>query len=107
MQACSSLRLNTPERIEVLRTTKALTGDQAETLERAAEFLRSLDHAVRIAGGPSAHKIPTSVSQTEIISELVGRWSRVKIGPGGFHEGFEQVSRETRDLFQRIFATSG
>ena len=99
--------LNTPERIEVLRTTKALTGDQAETLESAAEFLRALDHAVRIAGGPSAHKIPTSVSQTEIINELVGRWSRVKIGPGGFREGFEQVRRETRELFQRIFATNG
>ena len=99
--------LNTPERIEVLRATKALTPDQAETLERAAEFLRSLDHAVRIAGGPSAHKIPTSVSQTEIISELVGRWSRVKIGPGGFRVGFEQVRRETRELFRRVFATDG
>ena len=99
--------LNTPERIEVLRTTKALTQEQAETLERAAEFLRSLDHAVRVAGGPSAHKIPVSVSQTEIISELVGRWSRVEIGPGGFREGFEQVRRETRELFQRIFATNG
>ena len=99
--------LNTPERIEVLRTSKALTQEQAETLERAAEFLRALDHAVRVAAGPSAHKIPGSVSQTEVISELVGRWSRVKIGPGGVRDGFEQVRRETRELFQRIFATNG
>ncbi len=98
--------LNTPERIEILRATNALDPDQAETLERAAEFLRSLDHAVRVAGGPAANKIPVSVSQREIVSKLVERWSRVQIAPGGFPESFDAVRRETRRLFQQIFNTS-
>ena len=98
--------LNTPERIEVLHATKALGHQQAATLARAAQFLRALDHAVRVAGGPSARKIPVSVSQTEIVSELVGRWSSVKIGPGGFRDAFEQVRGETREVFQRIFTTN-
>jgi len=95
--------LNTPERIEVLKRTKALDTDQASTLEMAAEFLSSLDHAVRLSIGPSATKIPVSVSQRTVISNLVQRWSRVEISSASILHSFSTVCKETREVFEDIF----
>ena len=95
--------LNTLERIKVLRASRALNPEQAETIERAAEFLRALDHAVRLAGKPFTNKIPVSVSQREVISELTARWSRVAIAPGGVWDSFEAVRKQTRELFWQVF----
>ena len=95
--------LNTPERIEVLKNTKALDTDQANTLEMAAEFLSSLDHAVRVSIGPSATKIPISVSQRNVISNLVQRWSRVEISSTSIWDSFAMVCKETRGVFEDVF----
>ena len=70
--------LNTPERIEVLRTSHSLTRSQAETLARLAVFFRSLDHGIRVSAGPT-NRIPTSRSQREMATELLGRWSGVRL----------------------------
>ena len=96
--------LNTPERIAILRTTKALSPKQADTLEMAAEFLSSLNHAIRVAIGPSANKLPGSVSQRNIVSNLVGRWTRIKTNSGTIGDTFEMVRQDTRELFQQVFS---
>ena len=95
--------LNTPERIAVLRTSKALNHEQADTLEMAAEFLSALEHAVRVAVGPSATKIPASPSQRKIIGDLVERWSKSNTNSSDFEETFEVVRRKTRELFIQVF----
>ena len=95
--------LNTPERIEVLRTAGSLTTSQAETLARLAVFFRSLDHGIRVSAG-ATNKIPTSRRQLEMVTELLGRWSGVRPREKPLADLAAQVRAETRQLFSQIFA---
>ena len=95
--------LNTPQRIEVLRTTGSLTMSQAEALARLAVFFRSLDHGIRVSSA-AANKIPTSRSQRETVTELLERWSGIGAGEKPLADLVAQARTETRQLFSRIFA---
>ena len=95
--------LNTPERIGIIRKMGGLTATQVDRLWRAAVIFRSLDHAIRLAAGPSSHKLPTSASQLEIVAELVGRWSPLKPAPALLATMVDELRQDTRQLFQEIF----
>ena len=95
--------LNTPERIEVLRTTRSLTAGQADTLAKLAIFFRSLDHGIRVSTGPT-NRIPTSRSQRELVTELLRRWSGVQPNEKPLADVVTQVRTETRQLFSEVFA---
>ena len=95
--------LNTPERIGIIRKMGGLTATQVDRLWRAAVIFRSLDHAIRLAAGPSSHKLPTSASQLEIVAELVGRWSPLKPAPALLATMVDELRQSTRRLFQEIF----
>ena len=96
--------LNTPARIGIIRTRGGLTATQVDRLWRAAVIFRSLDHAIRLAAGPSSHKLPTSASQLEIVAELLGRWSPLKPAPALLAGMVDELRRNTRQLFQEIFS---
>ena len=95
--------LNTPERIAIIRTMGDLTAAQVDSLSRAAVIFRSLDHAIRLATGPSSHKLPASASQLEIVAELLGRWSPLKPAPAQLAAMVDELRQSTRRLFQEIF----
>ena len=95
--------LATPERIAIIHSLGDLSGEQADLLHRNAVFFRALDHAIRVSTGHSSSKIPSARSQQNILSELVGRWSRLK---PRFHElttVANQVRRTTREAFDEVF----
>ena len=96
--------LNTPERIGIIRATGGLTATQVDRLWRGAVIFRSLDHAIRLAAGPSSHKLPTSASQLEIVAELLGRWSPLKPTPALLAGMVDELRRNMRQLFQEIFS---
>ena len=95
--------LNTTQRIEMIRAMGGLTAAQVDSLLQAAVIYRSLDHAIRLAAGPSSHKLPTSASQLEIVAELLGRWSPLKAAPGQLAAGVDELRQSTRQLYQEIF----
>ena len=97
--------LNTPQRIEILRTSHSLTTSQAETIARLAVFFRSLDHGIRVSAGPT-NRIPTSRSQLEMATELLGRWSGVRLHGESLADLVAQVRTETRRLFSQIFTAT-
>ncbi len=95
--------LNTRRRIEMIRAMGGLTATQADRLSHAAVTFRSLDHAIRLAAGPSSHKLPSSPSQLEIVAALLGRWSPMKPAPARLAEMVDELRQSTRQLFQEIF----
>ena len=95
--------LNTRARIEMIRAMGGLTATQVDRLSRAAVIFRSLDHAIRLATGPSSHKLPSSPSQLEIVANLLGRWSPVKPAPAQLSNTVDELRQSTRQLFHEIF----
>jgi glutamate-ammonia-ligase adenylyltransferase len=95
--------LNTHARIEMIRVMGGLTPAQAGRLSRAAVIFRSLDHAIRLATGPSSHKLPSSPSQLEIVANLLGRWSPVTPAPARLSNTVDELRQNTRQLFSEIF----
>ena len=95
--------LNTTQRIEMIRAMGGLTLAEVDSLLQAAVIYRSLDHAIRLAAGPSSHKLPSSASQLEIVAELLGRWSPLKATPGQLSAGVDELRQSTRQLYQEIF----
>lgn len=99
--------LNTPERIRVVRTLGHLTLEEAARLEHMAVFYRSLDHAIRVVTGRSASKVPTSPSTRRILAALVERWCKTCAVDGRVDRLLDQVRRETREMFWKVFGDAG
>lgn len=97
--------LNTPERIDICEAVRDITPEQAETLRRNALYLRSLDHAMRVANGHSAKQIPSSRDQLARLSELVGRWSRIKPAPQELLATTKDVLTSTRRVYHEVLTT--
>ncbi len=96
--------LNTPNRIAMIRAMGGLTATQVDRLSRAAVIFRSLDHAIRLATGPSSHKLPSSPSQQEIVANLLGRWTPAKPTPAQLSSTVDELRQSTRQLFSEIFS---
>ena len=97
--------LATPERIAIIHTRGDLSGEQADLLHRNAVFFRALDHAMRVSTGHSSSKIPSAPSQQGILSELVGRWSRLKPRSDELTTLADRIRRTTREAFDQVFKT--
>jgi glutamate-ammonia-ligase adenylyltransferase len=85
---------NTPGQIAALRSAGLLSEDDASVLAGGAAFLRSVDHAVRLATGKSADGLPEHVGHAEAIENLAHRWGL--IGPG------EMLAQRLRKTQQRV-----
>jgi len=97
--------LNTPERIEVIERMGLLGPENAEFLRSAAVFYRALDHGLRVSTGRPTAALPTALSQVEILTELVKRWT-----PAGLHVRpldalLAEMRQRTRAAFNQIFGT--
>lgn len=95
--------LNTPQRIAIIRATDAAFDADLDVLLSATTFYRSLDHGVRVTKGTSAHALPPTEWQREMLAELVSRWlpSRVASQP---LDALLQLTRESvRAVFWKAF----
>lgn len=61
-----------PERLEALRESGLLTGDETRTLLGAVELFRSVDHAIRVVDGRSRKWLPESDELRAGVEKLVG-----------------------------------
>ncbi len=96
--------LNTPARIDVVHKMGHLDRADAKFLLYAATFYRAVDHALRLASGQAAGKLPAAQLQLQMIEELTGRWSLDHPRNQPFTEELERIRARTRDYFLRLFA---
>ena len=99
--------LNTPERIDVIAQRGELAPEDAAFLHHAATFFRAVDHGMRISTGNAEGRLPTNPAQVTILTELVRRWTPAGfLGDGTLEHSARRIRRETRALFQRVFAAT-
>jgi [glutamine synthetase] adenylyltransferase / [glutamine synthetase]-adenylyl-L-tyrosine phosphorylase len=96
--------LNTPARIDVVYKMGHLDRADARFLLDAATLYRAVDHALRLASGQAAGKLPAAQLQLEMIEELTGRWTPHHLHDQPLTEELEQIRARTRDYFLRLFA---
>jgi glutamate-ammonia-ligase adenylyltransferase len=95
--------LNTPERIDVIEKMGHLDREEADFLNQAATFYRAIDHGQRISIGHAAGSLPSSEAQLEVLASLVRRWAPENLKDHPLQAALQDVRRQTREFFNRLF----
>ncbi|HEV2178273.1 MAG TPA: hypothetical protein VGW33_13900 [Terriglobia bacterium] len=93
--------LNLPQQIEALRSAGHLADGDAGTLTAGAEFLRSLDHAIRLVTGRPARGLPEHVGHAEAVAALARRWGLVEEG-ATLAARLREVQQQVREVYRRL-----
>ncbi len=91
------------QQIETLREEGVLTDGDAHSLVQAARWLRTADHAIRLASGRSSPQLPTG-QRLEAIAELTGRWLGESFSGPVLAKRMVEERRAARAVFDRVFA---
>jgi len=97
----SPLRANIRQRLNALREQGALGAAECGLLEDAAEFLRSLEHVIRLVTGRARKTLPVGEHARRATEELAARVLRREF-PGGLEAELARTLEATRDLYSRI-----
>jgi glutamate-ammonia-ligase adenylyltransferase len=85
---------NTAEQIAALRAAGALSAGYAAELTQGAEFLRAVDHIVRLVTGKAHAALPENTAHAEIAESVAQRW--------GLIDPSETLPAKLRDTQQRL-----
>ena len=96
--------LNTPARIDIVEKMGHLDKADAQFLQDAAMFYRSVDHALRLSSGQAEGNLPSAPMQLQILTDLVSRWTPDHLHDQPLPEELAQIQRRTREYFDRLFA---
>jgi glutamate-ammonia-ligase adenylyltransferase len=95
--------LNTPARIDVVEQMGHLEREDADFLRDAAVFYRAIDHGLRVSSGYAGGHLPTSPSQSEMLAELVRRWTPDQLHDQRLDLKLGEIRQKTREFFNRVF----
>jgi glutamate-ammonia-ligase adenylyltransferase len=95
--------LNTPARIDVIEQMGHLEREDADFLRDAAVFYRAIDHGLRVSSGYAGGHLPTSPSQSEMLAELVRRWTPDQLHDQRLDLKLGEIRQKTREFFNRVF----
>jgi len=95
--------LNTPARIDVIEQMGHLEREDAAFLRDAAVFYRAIDHGLRVSSGYAGGHLPTSPSQSEMLAELVRRWTPDQLHDQRLDLKLGEIRQKTREFFNRVF----
>jgi glutamate-ammonia-ligase adenylyltransferase len=95
--------LNTPQRIDVIEKMGHLEREDADFLREAATFYRALDHGQRVLSGHAEGNLPTSLTQFELLADLVKRWTPEHLHQQRLDVTLREIRLRTREFFNRVF----
>lgn len=95
--------LNTPARIDIVEKMGHLDRADAQFLNDAAIFYRSVDHALRLSSGHAEGNLPSAPMQLQMLTELVSRWTPDHLHDQPLPDELAQIQRRTREYFDRLF----
>jgi glutamate-ammonia-ligase adenylyltransferase len=97
--------LNTPARIDVIEQMGHLDREDAAFLRDAAVFFRAVDHGLRVASGYAGGSLPTSPAQSEMLSDLVSRWTPEHLRDKRLDRKLQEIRQKTREFFNHVFGS--
>src|SRR5271157_96161 len=92
---------NSPEQVAALRGMDLIDAADARTLADGAAFLRSVDHAIRLATGRAADGLPEHVGHAEAVEDLAGRW-RLTVAGESLAQRLRETQQEVRYAYRRL-----
>jgi glutamate-ammonia-ligase adenylyltransferase len=99
--------LNTPARLDVIEQMGHLEREDADFLRDAAVFYRAIDHGLRVSSGYAGGHLPASPSQSEMLAELVRRWTPEQLHDQRLDLKLAEIRQKTRAFFNRVFLEGG
>ena len=94
----------TLEALKRLEAAGALKPDDAGTLRKNYEFLRSIESGIRLMDLSARHELPTDEDQLQRLSFLLRVEKRYSIEPQALVAECDRVMQENRSIFERVFS---
>jgi [glutamine synthetase] adenylyltransferase / [glutamine synthetase]-adenylyl-L-tyrosine phosphorylase len=92
---------NQARQIAALRAAGVLKPEDADILTRGAEFLRSVDHAIRLVTGRAAAGLPEHVGHADAVARLTRRWGLTSEGET-LAARLRQTQQGVRQVYRRL-----
>jgi glutamate-ammonia-ligase adenylyltransferase len=96
---------NMAEQIAALRSAGLMNFEDGETLSGGANFLRSVDHAVRLVTGKPAEGLPDRLGHVEVVEKLARRWGLV-VGSATLASTLLATRQRVREVYNRLLETA-
>jgi [glutamine synthetase] adenylyltransferase / [glutamine synthetase]-adenylyl-L-tyrosine phosphorylase len=92
---------NIAQQIGALRSSGLIAQGEADALEVGATFLRSVDHAIRLATGRAAEGLPEHVGHADSVETLARRWALVAEGES-LPARLREIQQQVRSVYGRL-----
>jgi len=92
---------NTAEVISALRGVSAISAEDALALTEGADFLRSLDHIIRLVTGKAPLGLPENGAHAETVESLALRWKLVPAGQA-LAVKLHETQQQLRYVYRRL-----
>ena len=96
---------NMEEQLAALSSAGLANEGDLSVLSKGANFLRSVDHAVRLVTGRSADGLPDRAGYAEAVENLARRWGLIT-GAETLSQRLDQTRRQVRDVHRRVVETN-
>ena len=75
--------------------------EDSEVLSGGANFLRSVDHAIRLVTGKAADGLPDRAGHAEAVANLARRWGLIA-GSETVAQNLQETRQRVRDVYRRL-----
>jgi glutamate-ammonia-ligase adenylyltransferase len=92
---------NMAEQIAALHSAGLMNDEDSEVLSAGANFLRSVDHAIRLVTGRAAEGLPERPGHAEAVENLARRWGLVA-GAETLASRLTETRQRVREVYRRL-----
>jgi glutamate-ammonia-ligase adenylyltransferase len=92
---------NMAEQIAALRAAGLLNIEDGNVLSGGANFLRSVDHAIRLVTGKAAQGLPDRAGHAEVVENLARRWGLIA-GSETLAQSLQETRQRVREVYCRL-----
>jgi glutamate-ammonia-ligase adenylyltransferase len=92
---------NMTEQIAALRSAGLINNADAHVLSAGADFLRSVDHAIRLVTGKPTEGLPDRPGHAEAVENLARRWG-LNAGSETLASSLLETRRRVREVYHRL-----
>jgi glutamate-ammonia-ligase adenylyltransferase len=92
---------NMGEQIAALRAAGLVNDEDSNILSGGANFLRSVDHAIRLVTGKAAEGLPDRAGHAGAVENLARRWGLIA-GSESLAQRLQQTREGVREVYRRL-----
>jgi glutamate-ammonia-ligase adenylyltransferase len=100
-QIAAAAGANMAEQIAALRSAGLMSIEDGNVLSGGANFLRSVDHAIRLVTGKAAEGLPDRRGHAEVVENLARRWGLIA-GSETLASSLLETRRRVREVYERL-----